>query len=175
MIELSTPPIRANPADQDVHLTREQLYQGLVWKGQYPTLFVAPILDCDILETFDNGFLRQILHRNPDLNTEVLRERVFLDPLKSVTFLRLNGSVLGQIANLIETDDDGELTLRFTFTLALANAEHGSAEEADYEKEFARGYINAVTATLEATRRFVSTGEDPTLAIAKARSENVGA
>lgn len=174
MIELSTPPILANPEGQDVRLSREQLYQGLVWKAKFPTLFVAPILDCDILETFDNGLLRQILHKNPDGNTEVLRERVFLDPLKSVTFLRLNGSVLGLIGNLIETDDKNELTLRFTFTLALADAEHGSPEEADYEREFSRGYINAVNATLDATREFVRTGADPTLEIAKARSGSVG-
>ena len=171
MFEKSTPPILANPADQDVQLTREQLYQGLVWKGQYPTLFVAPILECTILETFDDGFLREILHRNPDGNTEVLRERVFLDPGNSVTFLRLNGSVLGQIVNVIETNDDGELTLRFTFTLALADAEHGSPAEAAYEKEFSKGYISAVNSTLDATRRFVRTGEDPTRALADARAQ----
>lgn len=171
MIELSTPPIPANPADQDVRLSREQLYQGLVWKGQYPTLFVAPILDCTILATYSNGFLREILHKNPDGNTEVLRERVFLDPGNSVRFLRLNGSVLGEIVNVIETNDNGELTLRFTFTLALAHAEHGSREEADYQREFSKNYINAVTATLDATRRFVRTGEDPTQALAKARAD----
>jgi len=170
VFEKSTPPILANPAGQDVHLTREQLYQGL-WKGQYPTLFVAPILECTILETFDDGFLREILHRNPDGNTEVLRERVFLDPGNSVTFLRLNGSVLGQIVNVIETNDDGELTLRFTFTLALADAEHGSPAEAAYEKDFSKGYINAVNSTLDATRRFASTGEDPTRALADARAQ----
>lgn len=152
MFEMSTPAILANPPEEDVWLSREQLYQGLVWKGQYPTLFVAPILDCTILETLADGFLREILHRNPDGNTELLRERVFLVPDKSVRFLRLNGSVLGEIINVIETDDDGELTLRFTFTLALADAEHGSQEEANYRRDFAKGYINAVTATLAATR-----------------------
>ena len=74
------------------------------------------------------------------------------------------------IVNVIETNDDGELTLRFTFTLALADAEHGSPAETAYEKEFSKGYINAVNSTLDATRRFVRTGEDPTRALADARS-----
>ena len=170
MIELSTPPAVVNPDDQDVRLSRDQLYQGLVWKAQYPTLFVAPILECAILETFDDGFLREILHRNPDGSTETLQERVFLDPTDSVTFLRLRGSVVGQITNLIETDHDGGLTLRFSFTLALAGAAHGSREEVEYEEGFSRGYVDAVHATLDATRKFVRTGEDPTRILADSRA-----
>ena len=44
----------------------------------------------------------------------------------------------------------------------MAGAAHGSREEADYERDFSRGYIDAVHATLDATRKFVRTGEDPT-------------
>lgn len=162
MIEHSTPTVIANPDDEDVRLSREQLWQGLVWKAKYAQLFVAPIRECRILETFDDGFLREVVIQMGDNPQEVIQERVFLEPMERVTFLRLNGSVYGQIVNIIETDDDDESTLRFTFTLALEGAEHGGPEERSYEEEFAAGYLDAVKATLDAVREFVRSGEDPT-------------
>lgn len=170
MIEYSTPAIPANPQDQAVRLSHEQLWRALVWKAEFPTLFIAPVKQCQILERLPDGFLREIaVHGGPG-GTENIQERIFLEPMTRVTFLRLNSSVLGQITNDIGVDAEGELTLRFAFTLALAGAEHGGPEEQAYAQRFSAGYITAVETTLSATRDFVATGVDPTAEIARSRA-----
>jgi hypothetical protein len=165
MIEYMTPPVIANPEGADVRLTHEQLWQALMWKGEFAQLFVAPITECNVLERFDDGFLREIVLQLPGRDQQRIQERLFLDPMRQITFLRLNGDVYGQITNNIDVGDDGELTLRFGFTFALVGAEPGGAEEREYERTFAAGYIDAVNDTLEAARTFVRTGEDPTEAL----------
>jgi hypothetical protein len=174
VIEHSTPKIKANPEGQDVELSREQIWQALEWKAQCPTLFVKPILEARILETFDDGILREVVHQDAGAEPEVLRERVFYLPMERMTFLRLNGRVLGQIVNLIE-EDDGELTLRFTFTVALEGAEHGGPEERAYQQRFADGYVFAVNQLLDMTREAVRTGVNPTAELAEARATSVAA
>ena len=160
MIELVTDLIPANPPGQDVQLTREDLWRGLVWKAELPTAFVAPIKACKILERFADGFLREIEHITPT-GTELVQERVVLEPEDTVTFIRLTGSVSGRIVNDI-VKQDGELFLRFSYTLAVAGMAHDSPEEAEYRRTFSGGYVNAVNATLDALREFVRTGVDPT-------------
>jgi Domain of unknown function (DUF1857) len=91
-----------------------------------------------------------------------------------MTFLRLNGRVLGQIVNALE-EQNGELTLRFMFTLAIEGAEHGGAEERAYQERFADGYIFAVNQLLEMTREAVRTGVDPTAELAEARAASATA
>jgi acetylaranotin biosynthesis cluster protein L len=167
MIEFSTPAIPANPEGQDVKLTRAQIWQGLLWKGEYPTLFVKPILEARIVETYADGFLREILHQD-DVGTEWLQERIFLEPMHRMTFLRMNGRVHGQILNLIEGEDD-DPTLRFAFTLGIEGEEHGGEAERQYEAAFEKGYVIAVNATLEAVRESVRTGVNPTLELARER------
>lgn len=169
MIEYLTPAVIANPPDADIQLTHEQLWQALVWKAKYAQLFVAPIKECRVLETYEDGFLREALIENKDGSTEAIQERIFLDPMRTVTFLRLNGGAYGQIVNSIESEA-GELVMRFGFTFALQGAAHGGPEEAAYEEEFAAGYVVAVESTLEATREFVRTGVDPTLELQPARA-----
>lgn len=94
MIEYSTPKIVANPAEQDVQLTREQLWQAMVWKARFPTLFVAPIKECKILEEFGDGLLRELVHEDK-VGREIIQERIFFEPMNQVTFLRLKGGVQG--------------------------------------------------------------------------------
>src|SRR5699024_9077060 len=96
--------VQANPTGSDVTLTEADIWQALVWKAEFAHLFVKPIRECRILERFDDGFLREILHEDSQ-GKDVLYERVFLVPGESVTFLRLNGPVYGQIVNTISTDD----------------------------------------------------------------------
>ena len=175
MIEYSTPRITANPAGQDVRLSREQIWRAFEWKAEFPTLFVKPIKQAYVLETFDDGILREIVHEEPGGEPEILHERVFYQPMERMTFLRLNGRVLGQIINAIEEDEDGELTVRFMFTLAIDGAEHGGAQERAYQEQFADGYIFAVNQLLDMTRQAVRTGVDPTAELAAARATAVGA
>lgn len=163
MIEASTPRVPANPDGADVTLSKEEIWQALIWKAEYAQLFVKPIIDCRVLERFDDGFLREIVHEDSQ-GRDLLYERIFLVPRKTVTFLRLNGPVYGQIVNSISTD--GPLSLDFSFTLGLVGETHGSQKEKEYEEEFLRGYLIAAESTLEAAREYVRTGVDPTLAAA---------
>ena len=166
MIEAATPRVPANPEGSDVVLTEQEIWQALVWKAEFAQLFVKPIKACRVLERFDDGFLREIEHEDSQ-GHDVLYERIFLDPMKSVTFLRLNGPVYGQIVNTISTD--GPLSLDFSFTLGLVGELHGSEKEHAYQEEFLNGYLIAANATLEAAREYVRTGINPTLDVAGAR------
>jgi hypothetical protein len=168
MIEYSTPAIPANPDTTDVHLNRDQIWQGLMWKAEYPTLFVRPIEDCNVLARFDDGLLREILHTD-DLGTEWIQERIFLDPGHVMTFLRMNGRVHGQILNIVEGDDENP-SLRFAFTLGLEGEPHGGEAEQRYLETFEKGYVIAVNATLDAVREAVRTGIDPTAELARERA-----
>jgi hypothetical protein len=174
MIEYSTPTIRANPEGEEIVLTRDQIWHAFEWKAEFPTLFVRPIQEARVLEHFDDGILREIVHQDPGGDPEVLHERVFYVPQEQMTFLRLNGRVLGQIINAIE-EVDGELTVRFTFTLAIEGAAHGGEQERAYQERFAEGYVIAVNQLLEMTREAVRTGVNPTAALAEARSGGVAA
>ena len=159
MIEAATPRVSANPAGNDVTLSAAQVWQALLWKAEFAHLFVKPIKRCTVLQRFDDGFLREILHEDSQ-GQEVLYERIFFVDQKTVRFLRLNGSVGGEIVNTIRTEP--ELSLDFSFTLALAGEKHGSAKELQYEKDFLAGYVIAAESTLEAARGAVRTGIDPT-------------
>jgi hypothetical protein len=161
MIEAATPLVPANPHGQDVTLTKEHLWQALVWKAEFAHLFVKPIVECRVIERTDDGFLRQIMHEDSQ-GYQMIYERIFLDPMKSVRFLRLNGNVYGEIVNEISAGD--EVGLNFTFTFALAGEEHGSPKELAYKREFLEGYVVAANNTLDAAREYVRTGIDPTAA-----------
>ena len=64
--------------------------------------------------------------------------------------------MLGTILNEIVEDDDGELALRFTFTLSVAGVADGSAEEMDFAAKMEEGYLMAVRATLKAMRNLAA-------------------
>jgi hypothetical protein len=95
----------------------------------------------------DTVFVREIEFRG-----ERCRERITLTPEQRVEFVRLDGSVLGTILNLIEEDDSG-LGLRFSFKLKLDGVADGSAEEIEYGKVVEKDYLKAVDATLAAIRK----------------------
>ena len=159
MIEAATPLLAANPEGTDVTLTQGDVWRALVWKAEFAHLFVKPIKECRIVERLDNGFLREI-HHEDSLGDDVLYERIFLDPLKSVRFLRLNGPVAGEIVNTISTE--GDLALSFSFTFGVLGEKHASERELEYRQEFLDGYVIAGNATLEAARDYLRTGIDPT-------------
>jgi hypothetical protein len=163
VIDKSTELIAVNPprADDEVRLTRADVWRGLMWKAEVPMPFVEPIVDCAILERFEDGFLREIQHLTPSGETEPIQERILLDPQNTVTFIRISGSAPGRIINEI-VEQDGELYLRFHFLLGIEGMTHRSPEELEYERGFAQGYLSAVDTTLEAIREFVRTGVDPT-------------
>ena len=162
MIEYMTPPIEANPDGVEIAFSREELWQALMWKGEFANLFVEPIVECNVLERFDDGFHRQIVVETPDGSRETVEERLFVEPQRKVTFLRLGGPVYGQIVNVIDEGDD-PLTVRFGFTFGLPGAAHHGPEETAYMDKFAEGYIDAVNSTLARAREFIRTGTAPRL------------
>jgi Domain of unknown function (DUF1857) len=135
-------------------LTRADVWAGLVKKADNALPFVPAMTHCEVLERrAENEFDREIEFRG-----QRFVERITLEPESRVTFTRLEGKVLGTIANEIEEDEGGELSLRFSFALVLKGVVPGSAEEAEYAEGMKGDYLKAVEATLAAIRR-VARGE----------------
>jgi Domain of unknown function (DUF1857) len=152
MISLE-PSVPVNPPGTTSPLSRAELWRGLVLKAENALPFVPAISSCQVVERESPArFIREI-----EVRGERMRERVTLDPERSVTFERLSGSVLGTIENLID-EDAGGLHLRFIFRLELQHAAAGSAEERAYAEEMQPAYLGAVAATLAAIRKLRDAG-----------------
>ncbi len=149
MIEVSRR-LPVNEPGQPV-LTRSDVWKGLVMKADNALPFVPAMTHCKVLEReSDTIFVREIEFRG-----EKCCERITLFPQERVQFVRLDGSVLGTIENLIEEDADG-LCLRFRFKLSLAGAAGGSPEKIEYGQVVEKDYLKAVDATLAAIRKMKS-------------------
>ena len=136
-------------------LTRSDVWKGLVMKADNALPFVPAMTHCQVLNReSDRVFVREIEFRG-----ERCRERITLSPEERVEFVRLDGSVLGTILNLIEDDEKG-LGLRFSFKLQLAGVKDGSPEEIEYGKIVEKDYLKAVDATLAAIRKMKTSRDD---------------
>jgi len=138
--------INADPAEPP--LTRGLVWRGLMMKAENPMPFVPVISSCRIVERHGDQLVREIVDRG-----DPITERVTFFPERMVRFERLFGRVLGTILNEIIEDDDGDLALRFTFTLAVEGVAAGSAAEREFAGEMEHGYLMAVAATLKAMRQ----------------------
>ena len=138
-----------NEPDQP-HVTRDDLWAGLVAKAGNALPFVVAMSRCEVLERHgDNVFDRAISFRGQDFV-----ERITLEQPHRVVFTRLSGPVLGTIANEIEGDGD-DPSLRFSFALVVQGVEGGSAAERAYADGMTDDYLKAVASTLDAVRRVV--------------------
>lgn len=135
-------------------LTRSDVWAGLELKANNALPFVPAMTHCEVLER--RGELE--FDREIEFRGQQFVERITLEPENRVTFTRIAGDVLGTIANEIEEDDAGDLSLRFTFALVLKGVAPGSVEEAEYAEGMKGDYLKAVEATLAAIRR-VAKGE----------------
>jgi Domain of unknown function (DUF1857) len=140
--------IKVNDDPGQPPLTRGLVWRGLVMKAENPLPFVPVISSCKVLERRDNGLLREIVDKG-DTITEV----VTFQPERTVKFERTSGRVLGTILNEIIEDGDGDLALKFTFTLTVDGVAAGSAEEKEFAGQMESGYLMAVWATLDAMRK----------------------
>jgi Acetylaranotin biosynthesis cluster protein L len=141
-------------AEGEPQLTRSDVWAGLVMKADNALPFVPAMTYCEVLERRgEHEFDREIEFRG-----QRFTERITLEPESRVTFTRIAGEVLGTIANEIEEDAAGELSLRFSFALVLKGVEPGSTKEAEYAEGMKGDYLKAVEATLAAIRR-VARGE----------------
>lgn len=130
-----------------VHLSREQLWAGLVMKANNALPFVPAMQSCEVVERHsDVSFDRNIVLRG-----QPHTERIVLEEPYRVVFTRVAGPVLGVITNEILGSDD-DLQLRFSFALAVGDTLPDSKEEADYAASMTDDYLKACAATLASIR-----------------------
>jgi hypothetical protein len=149
--------IKVNENPREPPLTRSLVWRGLVMKAENPLPFVPVISSCKVIERRTDGLVREIVDKG-DTITEV----VTFDPERMVKFERTSGRVLGTILNEIIEDGDGDLALKFTFTLTIEGVAAGSAEEKDFAGQMGAGYLMAVQATLKAMRKLAVANALPT-------------
>jgi hypothetical protein len=141
--------IKVNTDPNEPRLTRGLVWRGLMMKAENPLPFVPVITACRIVERRSaNAFVREIVDKG-DTITEV----VTFYPELMVKFERTSGRVLGTILNEIIEDGDGDLALKFTFTLTIEGIADGSAAEREFAATMEQGYLMAVAATLKAMRK----------------------
>jgi Domain of unknown function (DUF1857) len=143
--------IKVNNDPKELPLTRSLVWRGLVMKAENPLPFVPVITRCKVIERRKDGLVREIVDKG-----DVITESVTFEPERMVKFERTSGRVPGTILNEIVEDEDGDLALRFTFTLSIENVAEGSAEENDFASSMEEGYLMAVRATLNAMRKLAS-------------------
>jgi hypothetical protein len=130
-------------------LTPANVWDGLVLKASNALPFVPAMTYCEVTRRHSDT----VFDRDIDFRGQRFTERITLEPPYRVTFTRIAGPVLGTIANEIETTDDGDLALRFSFALVVMGVAGGSAEEQAYADSMTGDYLQAVAATLNAMRR----------------------
>jgi hypothetical protein len=140
--------IKVNDDPSETPLDRGQVWRGLVMKAENPLPFVPVISSCKVIERRPDGLIREIVDKG-----DTIREVVTFYPQRMVKFERTSGRVLGTILNEIIEDADGDLALKFTFTLTIENVAAGSAAEQDFAAQMEDGYLMAVRATLDAMRK----------------------
>lgn len=140
--------------DREPDLTRAQIWQGLVLKAENPVPFLDAMSACTVIDRGDDWLLRDFTLRGEDM-----QERVTFEPEERVTFVRTRSSAMGTVMNEIVELDDGEMGLRFTFTLDVEGLDDGSAEEAEFAERMSRSYFEGVESTLAEIRRRVTAGE----------------
>ncbi len=130
------------------HLDRAAVWDGLVLKAGNALPFVPSMTYCEVTQRHSDT----VFDRDIDFRGQRFTERITLEAPHRVTFTRIAGPVLGTIANEIEGPED-DLKLRFSFALAVAGVEGGSAAEQEYADSMTGDYLKAVAATLNAMRR----------------------
>ena len=138
---------------QERKLTRDDVWRGLEMKANNALPFVPAMTKCEVIERrSEHDFDRDVEFRG-----QAFVERITLEPKHRVIFNRLSGKVLGTIANEL-FERDGELVLRFSYSLLLEGVEADSPEEQEYADGMAGDYLKALAATLDAMRK-VAAGE----------------
>ena len=143
--------IKVNEDPRETRLDCSLVWHGLVMKAENPLPFVPVITSCKVIERRAGGLIHEIVDKG-----DTIREVVTFDPQRMVKFERTSGRVLGTILNEIIEDADGDLALKFTFSLRIENVAAGSPEEKKFAAQMEDGYLMAVRATLKAMRKLAS-------------------
>ncbi len=140
--------IKVNTDPSEPSLTRSLVWRGLMMKAENPLPFVPVISSCKVIERQRDWLVREIID-----NGDAITEAVTFYPERMIRFERTSGRVLGTILNEIVEDADGDLALRFTFTLSVEGIAPDSAQEREFAATMEQGYLMAVAATLKAMRK----------------------
>lgn len=151
MIEVSRS-LLVNDGIQPV-LSADDVWGGLRDKAADPVPYVTSITSCTVIDRFDGGLVRDIIHAG-----QPIREVVMFYPKRLVHFVRTHGAVRGTVDNEIGHDEDGALTLTFSFRIVIDGVEPGSPQEKEFAAGMEADYLDAVSTTLAAVRERVSTG-----------------
>jgi hypothetical protein len=130
------------------YLSRHDVWSGLLMKANNALPYVPIMQKCEVIERGDGWLIRDIL-----LNNVPLREKVTFEPETRVVFDRIDCSEMGRIENIIGEDDQGNLTLTFSFGLTKAGIPSDSPEENRHFSPMEGAYMGAVASTLAAVRR----------------------
>ena len=153
----STATVPVNPQDE-IRLTREQVWKGLELKARDARLFLPPGLctRCDVTEESATHFVRDATIAGADL-----REIIVLEPQRKVTFFQATGPREGAIINELFEDEAGELKLKFYCYLGLRGKRPGGPEEQAEQAQFDsdQGYKAALLSTLKRTREMLAEGK----------------
>jgi hypothetical protein len=139
---------------KEPRLNRAQIWQGLLLKAENPVPFLDAMSACTVIERGENWLLRDFTLRDEDM-----QERVTFEPQERVTFVRTKSSAMGTILNEIVELEDGDMGLRFTFTLSVEGLADGSEAESEFAERMSRSYFQGVGSTLAEIRRQVRAGE----------------
>ncbi len=153
MIRLSRD-IQINQPDEKTVLTRSQAWKGLEMKARNAVPFVPSITECKVVEEWDGGFMREIVHAG-----ERLQEAITVIPERVAHFRRISDKTPGDIFNELHLDGQGDLILTFTFALDIPGVEEGSDAAKALSNELEVSYIASVQATLDHLRVLAGKGE----------------
>ena len=146
--------IPINSPDESIVLNRSQVWYGLGLKAANAVPFVPSITECRVLEEWNGGMLREVVHAG-----ERLKEAITQIPERVIHFRRISDKTPGDIFNELYHNDEGELTMTFTFALDLPDVEEGSPEAERLSAELEESYFQSVQATLSHLRQLAKRGE----------------
>jgi hypothetical protein len=151
MIEISRS-LLVNDGTQP-ELSVDDVWAGLQEKAANPMPYVKSITSCTVIDRFEGGLVRDIVHAG-----QPVREVVTFYPTRLVHFVRTHGPARGTIDNEIGHDENGALTLTFTFRIVIDGVEPGSQQEEELSAGMEADYLDAIRTTLAAVRERVTTG-----------------
>lgn len=146
-------PVNVGLRPGDPVLNRDHVWEGLMLKARDAKPFVHLMTYCEVTRELPDGIERDIVFRGM-----ALTERLFYTPKSKVEFIRTKGIEMGTITNEILGDAEGDLRLRFAFTLEHADMKAGSQEEKDFAVGYAQGYLVSVQKTIDTIRDLVRAG-----------------
>lgn len=150
--------IQINADDPAVpHLTREQLWEGLVLRAEQPQLFVIGLDRCVVRERTETKLERELHY-----GQATVCDRVTFTPNEQVRYdiHAADGEIGGSLTMTIEERDDQQLFLRFEYrtTLVVSDDSEDARQTQGIVKE---AYRTADIDTVRLIREYAQGRKDP--------------